>query len=120
MSRVRVMVAGMPRMLADIVRTIVASQDDLEFAGEADGIAGIARAAKGAEPDVVILGGARSVSKAEYDSLLYTWPRVRIVAIAPDGRHAAFHELRPHVTQLGEVSPATLIAALRGRQEHLA
>jgi hypothetical protein len=98
----------MPRMLTDIVRTIIDSQDDFELAGEVVGNADVAHAADEAAADVK--GGAANCVK-----VLYTRPYIKIVAIEPDGRRAMFHELQPSVVSLGEISPETLIAAVRHR-----
>jgi hypothetical protein len=40
-----------------------------------------------------------------------------IVAIDANGRGAEIFDLRPHVAHLGEISPTTLVAALRRRPQ---
>jgi hypothetical protein len=40
-------------------------------------------------------------------------PRVKVLAVAGDGRRVFLHELRPQTVALGEVSPAGLIDAIR-------
>ena len=115
MPRVRILLAGMPRMLTDIVRTIIDSQDDFELAGEVVGNADVAHAADEAAADVVILGLSVKGGAANCVKVLYTRPYIKVVAIEPDGRRAMFHELQPSVVPLGEISPETLIAAVRHR-----
>ena len=56
MGRIRVLIAGLPRMLTDIVSAIITSQEDFELAGEAASTAGLAVMAKDAAADVVVLG----------------------------------------------------------------
>ena len=70
MRRVRVLVAEMPRMLADIVRAVVDSQTDFELAGEGVDTAGLVdtadlvRAAGDRDVDVLVLGGPLLRAKA--------------------------------------------------------
>ena len=110
----RVLLAGMTRMLTDIVKGIIASQADFDLAGEIIGEDGLLlQAATDAEVDVMVVGPLLVIGSNEYHHLLYGRPRMKIVAIAADGREAALHELQPHVIPLGEVSPASLITAIR-------
>lgn len=117
LSKVRVLVAGMPRMLTDMIRSIVMSQADLEFAGEAEGGAGLALTAKQSRADVLVIGAAAVQDASGYNDLLYQHPRMSIVAIDADARGAQIFDLRPHVFHLGEISPTTLVAALRRRPQ---
>ena len=99
-------------MLSDIVKAVIASQDDFELVGEIAGTAGLAQAASKAVADVLIVGGALGGSHPL--RILYGAPRLKIVAIDADGRQGVLHELRPSRTLIGEISPATLVAAVRG------
>jgi hypothetical protein len=47
-----------------------------------------------------------------YDSLLYRHPRLSVLSIGGEGS-AALHELRPHRSPLGNISPAELVATIR-------
>jgi hypothetical protein len=100
-------------MLTDIVKGIVASQEDFDLAGEIIGQDGLLKAATDAEVDVMVVGPLVVIGSNEYRDLLYGRPRMKIVAITADGREAALHELQPHVIPLGEVSSASLITAIR-------
>lgn len=115
MPRVRILLAGMSRMLTDIVRTIIVSQDDFELAGEVVGNADVAHAADDAAADVVILGLTVRGGATSCVDVLYTRPCIKVVTIEPGGRRAMFHELQSSVVSLGEISPETLIAAVRHR-----
>jgi hypothetical protein len=101
-------------MLTDIVSAIITSQEDFELAGEAASTAGLAAMAKDAAADVVVLGSPAASETSNYFDVLYARREMKIVAIDSDGRQAVLHELRLHVSPLGEVSAATLIAAIRG------
>jgi DNA-binding NarL/FixJ family response regulator len=111
---IRVLLAEMPRMLIDIVKSIIASQLDFALAGEISGQERLLQAAIAKRADVIVVGALMTTETSDYRDLLYRRPRTKIIAIAADGRHALLHELQPHVTPLDEVSPASLIAAIRG------
>ena len=104
-------------MLTDIVRNIIVSQTDLELAGEAEGIVNLLRTAKAARADVLVIGAAAVQDATAYQDLLYQRPRMSIVAIDADARGAQLFDLRPHVSHLGDISPTTLVAALRRRPQ---
>lgn len=112
MAKVRVMVAGMPRILTDIIKSIIAAEDDFEFVGELMGTRGIVNAARDLDADVVIIAAPEDGDEARAAETLISGPRL-IIAIAADGRRATIHQLKPSITPLGEVSPAALIAAMR-------
>jgi hypothetical protein len=112
--RVRVLLAGMPRMLADIVSAIVASQTDFELVGDAVGTAGLALAASQAAADILIRGGR--LQRRQALRLLWRSPRMKIVTIDPDGHGGVLYELRLDRSVLDEISPIALVAAIRGAE----
>jgi hypothetical protein len=85
-------------MLSGIVMELVSEEPDLAIVAEVG------------EADVAVTeleGGA-------VGDLLRDRPRLRVIALSADGREASSFELRPDETKLGEVSPAALLAAIRG------
>ena len=109
---VRVLLAGMPRMLADILTAVIVSQTDFELVGDVVGIAGLALAASKAAADVLVLG--RRLQRRDALRVLCRSPRMKIITIAPDGHSGALYELRLDRAVLNEVSPIALVAAIRG------
>ncbi len=99
-------------MLVDIVKDIIASRDDIEVAGEVANGTSLVRAAANARVDVVILGRSAGADTDDYEAILYSRPRLKILAITDDGRRGVLHEMAPHVVPLGELSPAGLIDAI--------
>ena len=99
-------------MLSDIVRHTLASCDDLEIVGEPAGPDDLLLAARRTEPDVVVLCRPGS-ERGDWCKLLQQRPDLRVLTIAPDGRSAVMHEPRRHDVVLQDVSPETLIGALR-------
>jgi DNA-binding NarL/FixJ family response regulator len=100
-------------MLMDIVKDIIADEADIALVGEVAGSTNLAQAATQARADVVVLGKAGPGGNDDYRDLLYRRPRMKVLAIAADGKRAFLHELQPRVVALGEISPASLVQAIR-------
>jgi type IV secretory pathway ATPase VirB11/archaellum biosynthesis ATPase len=112
-QKIRVLLAEMPRMLNDIMISIITSQDDFVLAGKNIGKKRLLRAAIDSRADVIIAGEIMASEPMDYLDLLYRRPRMKIIAVAADGRRALLHELQLTVSPLEELSPASLIAAIR-------
>lgn len=101
-------------MLVDIVKSIIASHEDIKVIGELAGRDELLEAATRTQADVLVLGKTATGDNDDYCTLLYGRPQLKILAITADGRRGFLHELQPRVMSLGEVSPASLIDAIRG------
>jgi len=115
---IRVLLAGMPRMMVDIVKDSIARYDDIDVVGEVPrgGAAEHDRlidAARTAKADVILMIAAELEDTPDYDCLLYKRPRLKILTISADGRYGFLHKLMPEVMPLGEVSPGVLVEAIR-------
>jgi DNA-binding NarL/FixJ family response regulator len=106
-ERIRVVLVGMPRMLRDIVAGLVAAEGDLELVGDfADSDARL-ESLEAVQPSVIIAGAqapllARRIGR-----------RALVLGVSADGRESVLYELRPRERVLGDVSPSTLLAAVR-------
>src|SRR6266571_423761 len=98
LRRTRIVLAGISRMLSDIITDIVTSH---------------AATVAEAEADVVVLGLPDEELPSEYAGLLSARPQTRLLGVSGDGRRAFLYELRPYRSALGEVSPQTLLDAIR-------
>jgi DNA-binding NarL/FixJ family response regulator len=101
----------MPRILRDIVVQAVADEPDLEIVALEEHGAALRHTVESSRADFVIAG-------ADYDfrevaQVLEERPRLRVLAVAGHGREAFLYELRPTRTPLGEVSPRTIVEAIR-------
>lgn len=101
----------MPRILREIIEQAVADEPDMEIVEAETGVP-LREAVESSKADFVIAG-------ADYDfgevaRALDERPRLRVLAVAGDGREAFLYELRPTRTPLGEVSPRTIVDAIRG------
>ena len=113
MRLIRILLAGMPRMLLDMITDIVAPHPEMMVAGEMQDMADIRAAVRKTRADVVILIEPAIDLPQEHQELLYSRPRLGVLSITRDGRHFFLHKLRPVRTALGEVSPESLVQAIQ-------
>jgi DNA-binding NarL/FixJ family response regulator len=104
----RVFLAELPPLLAGIVRSTLAATPGLEVVGE-----GGADAAAAAGSDVVLAEAPGAGLTDSLHRLLYRHSRMKVLTISPDGRRAALWRLVPDRRALAEVSPGSLVEALR-------
>jgi hypothetical protein len=109
-TRIRVVLAKLPRLLHDIVHASLVSEPDIELADATLDVVGPTDSINDA--DVVIVA-AREMSGTDYATILYAHSRVRLVAIAGDAKNAEVYELLPSRVSLGELSPQVLVEAIR-------
>jgi DNA-binding NarL/FixJ family response regulator len=108
----RIVLVDMPRLLREIIVQAVGDEPDLEIVPfEAHGAA-LRQTVESSRADFVIAGA--DYEFREVAQVLEERPRLRILAVAGQGREAFLYELRPTRTPLGEVSPRTIVEAIRG------
>lgn len=112
-QRIRVVLAGMPRMLRDVFSQVLADQPDMEVVGDLTDIIDLRAVAGQTRSDVAILGLHDSGFPGICTHLLDEHPRLKILGVTPDGRRAYLYELRPSKIPVGDVSPAGVLAAIR-------
>jgi hypothetical protein len=109
---IRVVVADLTGILSDIIIETLEHPPDLSVAVVAPGGSAVLLA-DASEADVAILGGAREGLPPLGQELLRRRPWMNILTIHGDGREAFLHQLRPVERALGEISPQTLLDAVR-------
>ena len=117
MRRIRILLAGMPRMLQDMMTDIVAMHAQLMIAGKTQETENICAAAEKTKADVVILNEPTIGQWQNHRELLYSRPHLKVFSITSDGHHFILHKLRPVRTALGEVSPERLVDAILSSPE---
>jgi DNA-binding NarL/FixJ family response regulator len=108
-----VLLADMPRLLRDIVATIVGGEADIEVVGQVESADELIRLQPRDVPDVVIAGQSHSVG-AVAEELLGRFPTLRVLEVAGDGRSANVYELRPAREFVAQVGAESLLDAVRG------
>lgn len=112
MQRIRVLIGDMPRMMRELVGTAVSDAPDITLVDPTEREP-LADSLDRTRADVLILSVASEREPASIDALLYDHPRLTLLTIGEHGRATDLHELRPHTTALGQVSPNELVAAIR-------
>ena len=108
----------MPRILRDILVTILSAEPELEVISASLEAGSLAQAVNAASPDVVVTSLTEPDLPTVGNDLLSAHPHLMLFVVSADGRAAFKYKLHPHRVALGEASPATLLAAVRGaRQE---
>ena len=100
-------------ILSEIVRDIVVGDPGLDLAGEVTGAQDVADTVERTRADAVVWLVERMVPAAATE-LLHRHPGLRLVTVEADGREGFLWELRPHLRELGALSPDLLVGALRG------
>jgi hypothetical protein len=112
-NRIRILVAVMPGILRDIIASVVASQPDMELAGEVRAPERLSAAAERTGANVVIVGRRDAALSDECRQLLYDLPGLTTLAVTDYDRGAFFCELRPHRVQLADLSTDQLVEVIR-------
>jgi hypothetical protein len=108
------MLARMPRLLHDIVKSALDTEQDLEVLPAAAARDELESDAALGDVDVVILS-EESQAADDHAVLLQANPRIRVIGISDRGRGACLYELQPHRQDLGELSASSLVRAVRAR-----
>ena len=84
----------------------------MEVVGQLPADAPLQRAVEQQEADFVIAG--TDYGFEEISEVLAQHPRLQVLEVAGDGRESFLYHLRPARTPLGELSPRTIVDAIRG------
>jgi DNA-binding NarL/FixJ family response regulator len=112
-QQLRILLVDLPRMLRDLVLEIVNAQRDLSLVGEVSDESHLLTIAAELEFEVVIACVQSDMLPPACRDLLAVRPTLIFLAIESDGRQGYVHSLRPHTESLAELSPSTLLAAIR-------
>jgi hypothetical protein len=107
-TRVRIVLVGVPRLLGEIVAGALDGRPDVAVVGnEGD----LADAVQGTGAEVVVVS-EESAEPETIAELIGHHPEVRVIGVSADGRHA--YAYRPQRVALGELSSEGLREAIRG------
>jgi hypothetical protein len=109
---IQVMLSELPPVLNLAMRTVIDDAEGLACAGDAPwpGV----RAELAAHPaDALVLGTLTPLATRGIVELLDEHPRLKIVCVSPDGRHAVLQERRFEQVELTEDSLAMIFDAIR-------
>jgi chemotaxis response regulator CheB len=109
LASTRILVVALPRMLEEIVTDILRAQRGMEIAGTIRKVDGLTRKVARTRPDVVVIGGDDAPLAA---ALLEQSPRLKVLAVAEEGKDWWLYSLTAERTRLGSLSSATLVRAV--------
>jgi uncharacterized NAD(P)/FAD-binding protein YdhS len=109
---IRVVVSDLTGMVRDIITETLEAAPDLVVTVVSPPDTALAAVAA-ADADVAVVGGGAEGLPPAGRELLDHHPRLHVMAVQRDGRHASLFELRPHERRLGEISPAVILDAVR-------
>lgn len=111
--RIRVLVGRLPRMLHEIVNEMLEAQSDLELVPPPTSAGGLWDMVLLTRPDVLVLGEGERGLQPPLRSVLERHPRLSIVVLTEDARRGTVHRFRLDRQELEDVSPQSLLAAIR-------
>ncbi len=112
-TRTRVLLWDMPTMMHDIILQLLMRESGFQVAAPADKTSTLLDASKKYRPDVIVTSFGEGGANTAYTDLLLECPRVKVLDIRSDGRNGYLYQLRPERKRLGEVSPESLVTAIR-------
>lgn len=114
-SRIRILIGGMPRMLRDILEDAIGAQPDMEIVAPREA-ADLPAAIQRQQPHVVILaqdGPGLNIARVANGSAA---GQICVLVISDTGHHARLVRLRQ--TAVDDVSPKGLVEAIRTEFAH--
>jgi DNA-binding NarL/FixJ family response regulator len=114
---IRILLAGLPRIMREIVERALRDAPDMEVIGALDALDALDARLGALEPDVLVVGLGAEGDAPRLDPLLYRMPRLTCLASAGDARRAFLYELHPRATPVRDVSPDGLVQAIRSIQQ---
>jgi hypothetical protein len=110
--QMRVLLAGMSNMLAEIVGSVLAQSLGADVAGRINLNEDLAAAIRRTHVDVLVLSAPQPGETWSIMPLLHQFPLLKLIAITPNGHSGCLHELCLCSTPLAELSAESLAAAL--------
>ena len=114
MAPVRLVTAVVPTILSDIVRALTAERADLELVAQVGRESDLLTVTDQYQPDVVITSVDSSSSETDWECLLISNPRLRLLTISDDGREVHLLRLIPDRIVIHDVSTHELLDAILG------
>ena len=113
MTRIRILLVGLPPLLRDILGESLGGDSDMEVVGSTDGGAELPAVVQQLTPHLVVLGpGGHDESDAMQEARR-VMPSLLILSISGRGEDAVFHGPDQHRLAMRDVSPTALKMAIR-------
>jgi len=109
---IRVLLAELTGVLRAVVHGALDEQEDMEVVGEASNSKSVRAAVIARRVDVVVWGTDRA-SASNIEALIQRPLLPKVLTIEDDGRRGSAWSLRYEQTGLGQLSPVSLVEAIR-------
>jgi chemotaxis response regulator CheB len=114
----RIVLVGMPTMLHDLVKEIIANEPDMQIVdelpeAEAGDEANVLLRVVRARADVLVIGGSAGELPEKGLRLLHAYPKLRVLGVSSDGRRGFIAHLRADGKAVGDFRPHDLVDAIR-------
>jgi hypothetical protein len=110
---IRVLIADLPGVLHGVVRETLSPDADIVVVATPRPGLSLPAAVQETGATVVIVGAEHPEAADPVPPLLAERARLRVLAVTADGRESVMYELQPRRRELGELSPAGLLDAVR-------
>lgn len=117
MERIDLLLACMPRFLADILSEHIGGQPDMHILGKLEDCDELAGEIGRLSPDVVVLGTHSRDLPESHAALLRSAPDLKVITIERDGQRATLYELRPSRTLVADLSVESFLNLIRSAVE---
>jgi DNA-binding NarL/FixJ family response regulator len=113
MSTPRAVIITMSPLLADIFRELLSPQVAIEVVAEIGHDGPLEQRLRALQPDLVLIGLRSGEADGIALSVVMALPHAKVIAFSSDARHAYVYKMRPHRTELNDVSKDALLAILK-------
>ena len=113
MNKIRVLLANHPMMIPDVMRQLLAEQEDMEVVGEVRGPMKVLQETGRVNADAVILAQEGTEEPALCSQLLAVYPDLTIVSVTTDMTTAITQQLRSHRQSVLAHEPVDVVRAMR-------
>jgi hypothetical protein len=107
---IRILIANMPRILQDMIASIISSEPRFRIVGKLSSDSDLASVIRKTRAQIVITQEALEKGDCVDEILLLFRCFTKVLAISETGREAALYQLRVERTPLGEISAGRLIS----------
>jgi chemotaxis response regulator CheB len=110
---IRVLIADLPGVLHAVVREALSPDDEIVVVATRRPGLPLGAAVQETGATVVIVCAEHPEAADPAPPMLAERARLRVLAVSADGRESVMYELQPRRRELGELSPAGLLEAVR-------
>lgn len=107
------LVSAPSRVVTGVLAETIAAESDMVVVGEALSGEDLPCTVARIDPDILVLDHRKAPAPADWASTPYSDRPLRVLAIVGDDGRGLIYEVRPFRALLGEMSPPSLIEAIR-------